>query len=371
LISAATKLTGQAILALNAGGFTGDRIIAPLGATIATQQPQATAIYRTSFDLNTSFTGQDLLKVRLVTGSRDARDNATGFLEPNLASTLDFSIPGRNDRVGLGRLYYTFKPLKDVAVTIGPQLVAPDFIDKNRYANASFLDFSTQAFINSFVLLPRPGGAGMVVDWQPQGRLKVRGLYVAGDAANQLPENQQVFGGGRPGDILVFPTGGGGAEGGFFGDPFQGFVEVEYAVTNSLNVRLQGAGGRYFGSPFIGGGVNFDWALSKKVGIFGRYGKAFYSNTSLNQDIEPQNWSTGIVFRDSFTAGDLAGFAIGQPLVTDVVGNATQTNFEAFYNFPVNRNVRITPLIQVITHPGNRDENGTIVSGTIRTVFSF
>jgi hypothetical protein len=94
-----TKLIGQAAVALNAGAFTGDRIISPLGATIATAQPQATAIYRATMDLNTSFTGKDLLKVRLVTGSRDAKDNAAGFLEPNLASTLEISVSGRNDRV--------------------------------------------------------------------------------------------------------------------------------------------------------------------------------------------------------------------------------------------------------------------------------
>jgi hypothetical protein len=112
--STTTKLTGQAIMALNAGGFTGDRIIAPLGVTISTQQPQATAIYRTSLDFNSSFNGKDLLKIRLVTGSRDARDNASGFLEPNLGSTLDFSIPGRNDRFSLARFYYTFKPSPDL-----------------------------------------------------------------------------------------------------------------------------------------------------------------------------------------------------------------------------------------------------------------
>ncbi|HBL15110.1 MAG TPA: hypothetical protein DD379_27705, partial [Cyanobacteria bacterium UBA11162] len=46
-------------------------------------------------------------------------------------------------------------------------------------------------------------------------------------------------------------------------------------------------------------------------------------------------------------------------------------NFEAFYNFPINNNIRVTPLIQVITNPANQDANGTIVTGTLRTVFSF
>jgi hypothetical protein len=365
-----TKLIGQAAVALNAGGFTGDRIISPLGATIATEQPQATVLYRATMDLNTSFTGKDLLKVRLVTGSRDARDNAAGFLEPNLASTLEISVSGRNDRVSIARLYYTSRAIKDLAVTIAPVMAAPDFVDRNRFANLSFLDFSTQALVYGFALMPRLGGSGVTLEWQPhQGPVKIRGLYMAN--ANQLPRSQAFLGGGRPGDLFLFPTGGGGAKGGFLGDPFLGFVEVEYSPTSHFNLRLQCSTGKFFGSPFLGGGVNFDWALSKKVGIFGRYSKASYSNTSLGDEIESQNWSTGVVVRDSFKAGDLAGLAIGQPLAANGVGDATQTNFEAFYNFPVNANLRITPLLQVITHPGNREANGTIFAGTIRTVLSF
>jgi porin len=63
--------------------------------------------------------------------------------------------------------------------------------------------------------------------------------------------------------------------------------------------------------------------------------------------------------------------AIGQPFVESSVGNTTQTNLEVFYNFPVGDRIRITPLMQVILNPGNQDSNGTIFSGTLRTVFSF
>ncbi|RUT09885.1 hypothetical protein DSM106972_003800 [Dulcicalothrix desertica PCC 7102] len=79
----------------------------------------------------------------------------------------------------------------------------------------------------------------------------------------------------------------------------------------------------------------------------------------------------GIAFPDLFKEGALAGIAIGQPFIENAVGNATQTNFEAFYNLPVSDNIRITPLIQVITNPANQEDNGTIFTGTLRTVFSF
>ena len=366
-----TKLTGQAIFAVNAGGFDGERIIAPRGAVVSSDQPNPTVIYRASLDLNTSFHGTDLLKIRLVTGSDGITDNAAGFLEPNLGSTLDFSVPGRDGQFSLARLYYTFAPVKDLKVTIGSAIVAPDFVDKNRYASASFLDFSTQALVSNFILLPRPGGAGAVVDWHPGGgAFKLRGIYVAGDATNSLPENQRLIGGGGSQDIQLFPTAGGSADGGLFGDPYQGFVELEYTPSKSFTVRLQYSSGKVFGSGFHGFGVNFDLALSNQLGVFGRYGYATYPDTTLG-DISPNYWMAGVALTDLFVPRALFGIALGQPFIESAAGNATQTNFEAFYNFPVSDNIRLTPLIQVITNPANQEANGTIVTGTLRTVFSF
>lgn len=369
--STTTRLTGQVIFAVNEGGFSGDSIIAPRGALITEDDPKATVIYRASLDLNTSFSGKDLLKVRLVTGSDGITDNTAGFLEPNLGSTLDFSVPGRDGQFSLARLYYTFAPSKNLKVTIGPALVAPDFVDKNRYASVSFLDFSTQALVSNFILLPRPGGAGAVVDWNPgAGPLTLRAMYVAGDATNSLPENQRLLGGGGAQDIRLFPTAGGGAQGGLFGDPYQGIVELEYAPNKAFALRLQYSGGKVFGSGFDAFGVNAELALSNRLGIFGRYGYATYPNTTLG-DISPNYWMAGVALQNLFVPRALAGIAVGQPFIESVVGNATQTNFEAFYNFPVNDRIRVTPLIQVITNPANQDANGTIVTGTLRTVFSF
>jgi hypothetical protein len=368
--STTTKLTGQAIFAINAGTFGGDRIIAPRGAIVSRNQPNATSLYRVSLDLNTSFRGNDLLKVRLVAASTGSGDNAAGFLEPNFGSVLDFAVPGR-EQVSLGRLYYTFKPSEDLSVTVGPQMVAPDFVDRNRYANASFRDFSTAAITNNFILLPRPGGAGAAIEWKPsQSQLSARAVYIASSGATGLPENQQFLGGGSPNDIRLFPIAGGGSTGGLFGDPYLGVVELEYAPTKSIAMRLQYSGGELFGSKFGVVGVNAEMAISPQVGLFARYGFGLYPNTTLG-DIRPQYWSAGIAFQDLFTKNDLAGIGIAQPFILSAVGNANQTNFEAFYNIPVSSNLRMTPIVQVITNPANQSSNSAIVTGTLRAVLSF
>jgi plasmid maintenance system antidote protein VapI len=57
--STTTKLQGQVVMALNAGAFDGQRLIAPRGAVIAEDDPNPTFIYRASLDLNSSFQGSD------------------------------------------------------------------------------------------------------------------------------------------------------------------------------------------------------------------------------------------------------------------------------------------------------------------------
>jgi hypothetical protein len=368
--STTTRLRGLVIAAVNAGGFTGDQMIAPQGALITRDQPNATALYRASVDLDTSFSGRDLLKVRLVTGSDSTDDNAAGRLEPNLGSTLEFSIPGRNNQLSLGRLFYTFPVGTDVNATIGSFMVAGDFVDQNRYANNSVFDFSTQALVNNFILLPRPAGAGAAIAWNPKDSpLSLRAVYIAGDGSSRIPENRPIIG-GSINEVRLFPIGGGGATGGLFGDPYQGIIELGYAPTRSFTLRAQYGGGKLFGSQFSAVGVNAELALTKQVGVFGRYGTASYPDTILG-NLTPQYWMAGVGFRDIFIPQSIGGIAIGQPLIEDQIGNGTQTNMELFYNIPISNRLRITPILQIITNPANQSTNGTIFSGTIRTTLMF
>ncbi|NES77063.1 MULTISPECIES: carbohydrate porin [Okeania] len=52
-------------------------------------------------------------------------------------------------------------------------------------------------------------------------------------------------------------------------------------------------------------------------------------------------------------------------------GNSTQTNLAVFYNYAVNDNIQIFPVLQVVFDSSNQKSNGTIFTGTLHTVFSF
>lgn len=368
-VSITTKFAGQAIFAVTGGNFSGEHIVSPTGTEIKSKKPSSTFIYKVSLDLNTSFSRTDLLKIRLSTGSDRGDDNTAGLLEPTFGSVLDFSAKPSNDgQLGLSRLYYTFTPFQNFTVSLGPTITATDYVDRNSYANLSFLDFSTQALINNPILFPINGlGSGAAVDWNPgKGALTLRAVYVAGDAANA--KFQGVIRSVSPFTRLLYPSEGG--KRGLFSDPYQGAIELEYSPSRNFALRLQYGGGHVLDGRFDVFGVNFELAFSQQLAVFGRYGYGSYENTAFGE-INPSYWMAGVALRDLFVLSALAGLATSQPFVESAIGNATQTNIEAFYNFPLRDNIRITPLIQVIFNPANQSSNGTIVTGTLRTVFSF
>ena len=386
--STTTKIQGQVIISANAGGFSGDRIIDATGR-VRTQQPNATVLYRAGIDLNTSFSGSDLLKIRIETGSGPlengrpvgGRDNAGGALEPFFGSALEYSInPPTNQNMDISRIYYSFRPTEDLQVILAPIFQTADFIDFNSYAKLSFRDFSTQAFINNYILFPLTiPSAGAVIEWKPGGgAVSMRAAYAAAEASN--PGNQQLASGVLPFLEVLYPNNfrppipgvvnTPDIAGGLFGDNYQGTVELEYAPSRNFVLRLQYAGGEVFNNHFDAIGANVELTLADKFGIFGRYGYASYNGTAFG-DINPNYWMAGIAMRDLFTRGSLAGFAVGQPFIASEIGDATQTNYELFYNYPFSRNIQVTPAIQLIENAANQSSNGSIYSFSLRTVFSF
>jgi Carbohydrate-selective porin, OprB family/S-layer homology domain len=368
--STTTKLRGSVIMAANTGGFGGNRIVDIKGNQITESQPNATMLYRASLFLDTSFTGTDLLRILIEAGSDGIEDNAGGFLEPILGSVLDYSAkpPASNGRFGLSRLFYTFKPSRDLEISVGPDVRISDYVDRNSYANVSAKDFNTLAFVNNYILLPVSGpSAGAAINWTPgNGAFTLRATYVSAEAGN--PGNQGPVRALSAISRVLYPNSRGSS--GLFGDTSQGAVELEYSPSKALAVRFQYAGGQVLDNRFDAIGVNLEWTLSSRFALFGRYGYSWYNDTAFG-DLNPQYWLAGITIKDLFKPGAALGLAGGQPFIENQVGSGTQANFEAFYRFPVNNNIHISPVVQVITNAGNQNSNDTIVTGTLRTVFSF
>ena len=79
----------------------------------------------------------------------------------------------------------------------------------------------------------------------------------------------------------------------------------------------------------------------------------------------------GFSWLDLLKEGAVLGIAAGQPFIVSEIGDDTQTNFEAYYNYPINDFISIAPILQVITNASNQSANDPIYTGTIRSVFNF
>lgn len=345
--SATSKLQGEIIVALTEGN-----------------KANPTLVTRTRLNFITSFTPSSRLITQLEVGNNggDAIANAHNRKSNFLGTTglladgggLEYTQVSNN--VQLRRLYYTFRPFTDLEVTVGAKMPPEDFIDRNRYANNESRDFSSGFFVNNPLIVPnqidRPGGAGAALAWNIGGSaFTVRSLYIA---ANSNTTND---------------------EGGLFGEDNSGTVELEYAPRANFALRLQYTKALIDNTDISAFGINGEYAFNRTTAFFGRFGIGNYDgfNTAIAQDLDlqPYTWAVGVSWRDLVLPGTLTGIAIGQPFVEEDLGDATQTNFEAFYKLQLSDNLSISPIVQLIDNANNDSSNGITWQATIRTSFTF
>jgi len=323
--STTTKLSGSAILGISTASDSNTVMAA-----------------RSRLQLNTSFTGSDLLVTRLESGNNSG--NPTPFL----------AYSANAPEVRLSTLRYDFRSGKDFQGTVGV-MEARDWVDRNSFANDEAMDFSNRFFLNNQLILPIESGAGAFGQYRPGGGpFYVSGLYY-GDRASVA-----------------------GGTGGLFGENNQVTVELGY-VNAPFGLRFQYTRATLDGltgySSLLGVpssldafGMNWEWTVAQGLGLFGRLGiGTVRANAVPNVTADGVSWMTGFAFPDLFRRGALAGIAVGQPVANVPV---PQTNLELFYNYPVNNNIRISPDLQFIFNNGNMAGTPVFV-GTLRTVFSF
>jgi hypothetical protein len=388
--STTTKLQGEVVMAGQFGDKLGNNVSNLGGAGF---DSRATAIARVRLNFNTSFSGSDLLQTQLEVGNggqdlfstldgiNGGIDGFSGGTPVGLydGGTADYANVGNT--VSLRRLAYSFKPVKNLTVTVGPRIFPSDFVDFNSYANNSAQDFSSGSLINNTLIVNNAvdtlGGAGAAVDWNiGGGPFSVRAAYVAAS-----PNNATAFGAGTGtfvgvdanGNNVISPTGGG-----LFGDPYQGTVELEYARAfgkddkNNFAARLQYTNSSTFDLQQNVVGLNVE-ATFGRFGAFGRVGYSInpeFAGANLAGNDFFLSWMGGVGVKDLFVPGSLLAVAAGQPFIVDGAATPDQLNLEAFYRFPVNDNITITPAIMYIDNVNNQSTSG-VIQGLVRATFSF
>lgn len=416
--SATTKLNGTVWFNLTgafpSGDITAERRLTAPGSAFAPptrdannvptrvqlEDSEPTLSYYTFLTLTSSFTGKDALVTQLVSGNGNSPANqfvSAGFFNSWGTPFLDQTGVVSSGDVVIRELSYTFPVGDKVRVAIGPRLSYYRYFDNNRFT--SFLTGTTSYNSNGSTLLNAiDRGSGAVVSWQISPQLKLTGGYMA--------ENTEFL------NPATFNTSS-NPQDGLFGASNTISTELAYSPHPKFNLKLIYARSNLKAyNGFIGGAVgeplpygyaddgfggqledagadafvvNFDWLLTQKFGLFGRYSYGRVDIDPANParaggDVRVQSFQFGMGFPDLGKKGALGVVSFVVPhdyiggrqfLLSGGGDGGTQYELEASYYYPISKNVAIVPTFYTIWNANNFDSNPTIFVGNIRTQFTF
>jgi hypothetical protein len=388
--STTTKLSGEVVLGI-AGVASGNdfirREVDPVTGVVADVSDRVSRNTilgnRVRLNLDTSFTGRDLLRTRLQAQNLSALPtNQNGDLLTR-EGVLRFAGDGNNE-VGIDALLYQFPLGEKTTVTIEANAgAADDFVNTiNPYLDGdggvgALSQFGTRNSI--YYLL---GGKGIGIRHEFGEALELSLGYLANDdSASDPSAGNGLFNGpyGAIAQLTVKPS-----------ERLALGLTYIHAYNNDFStagpVGSNRANFRDLGEPTsanaYGAGVTFQ--ISPRVVLNGSVG---YTNaqslgTGTKGNLDIWNWSVGLAFPDFGKKGSIAGILVGQePRVARATGNFgqliggrdrnTSLHVEGFYQFQLTDNIAITPGVIWLTAPDHDSRNDDIVIGTIRTTFTF
>jgi len=391
-----TKLTGNVIFS-----------VADIVGADGGDKNQAVFQARTNLNLNTSFTGHDLLFLSLYAGNvplfplggfRIPSTTAGGLPVNSAEGTLGVAFGGNtNNQLQLFGAGYIFpiSPSAQVFVvgantalfalvpTVNPLL-------DDRGVGTGALSLFAQR--NAIYALGA-AGAGAGINFQLGKQVLLSGAYIAdGFGANQPDAGSGLFNGGYTafGQITWTPSAQFSIAANYsntyftpgrFGFNYNGQPLEGTAVANTLAGQTRLAPGPFFNPSAVitnSYGVQASYQLSPAFVLSGWFG-ATYARLIGDGDGTILNYALTFAFPDLGKRGNLLGLVVGaEPYLTDFDGGNPQAfktdipfHIEAFYRYRINDNISITPGVIVLTAPNQDASNGVDVIGNIRTTFTF
>lgn len=403
--SSTTKLRGKADMILGGttytGNFNSQAISTPRtvnGVAQPVAQEALTFNYRLTLDLDTSFTGRDLLYTRLRTGNfaNSAFSGGSNAYVP-LAQLEDAN--NNQNVLQVDKLWYQFPVGDNWQFYIGPRIENYYMlaVQPTLYANGDFI-------LKNFKDRGAPGvygnstGSGAGFWWRSNPGSNGARLSWSNSYVSRNGDNGNSASGGIASD---------NGQGKFVSQLAYGSqqwqVSTAYAYTTS---RMTMGRGTPLGAATVQPNSNASsWAINafwqpKNVGWIPSVSLGYevnwfnlgsqtsglaYPNGTRTQSMA---WMAGLQWDDAFMDGNSLGFGVGGPQwVTQQKGGASPNDgnmaFELWYKFQATDNISITPAVFYLSRPfgqqtGSSDRfggAGTTQFGTfgylLKTTFRF
>ncbi|ABB57637.1 iron uptake porin [Synechococcus elongatus] len=367
--SSTTKLRGEVIFGLDALANSNGNEVNSNGAVSFGN--------KVDLDLDTSFTGKDLLKTRLRARNIEPITNrlAPGFRAPG--SVLDYG-GNSNNTFFIDKLYYTF-PAGSVRFTVGTVGVG---VQEYGMRDATFSSGANEG--KTFRKGPANiyesnGKAGVGFDWRINPNFSFQLGYLNRGADQVGVDQGGFFGQGTVGtaksgwDVatqLRFET-----------DNRKFRAALAYSLRNDRYVTDLGTtrAERPFGAANYNTNnlaLTMGWAVSDNFTISGAYGIGFANVAGGSDSATIQTWNVGLTFPDLFAKGNSGVITVGQmPYVTSASQQSAEDTgslgLEVNYKFQVTDNISITPGIYLFNNTNGLENGGTSYVPYLRTIFRF
>ena len=338
-------------------------------------EDEITISSRVRLNFDSSFTGDDRLRVRLQ--ARNVTSPATSGGTNSLA--LNFEGDNSND-FEIDDLHYTFSVTEKISALIGTNGVdVDDVFDVVPTMGVAYDTLSLFSAYNNLIYdNANGGGAAVGLDYD---LLETVNLAVGYWATN-------------PDD----PT----ASNGLFNGNYAAGANLNIAlVEERLNLAIaylrgyQGAGSGYDLAGFVGTdaatdpfgdranssnnyGLAGSFQLLENLALGGYGGYTTASTIDDNADADILNWSAYATYSDLLKEGSALIVAFGQPpTLIDSAGDAVADDpdlpylLNVEYQYQFNDFIQFTPGGYALFNPNGNSDNDTIYVGTLRTIFKF
>lgn len=421
--STTTKLVGEAVFAIS-DVFGNNRAVDDatlrnnprltngqlrnLGANTRRTDLNDNAIFadRIRLSLNTSFTGKDLLQIRLQAGNVFNNNNNANFGTASTGTNetrLAFDGFNNNNAVTIDKINYAFNLTDAVRIKVDANTgeyweninnFNPEFASSGKGAISRYGRFSP-------IYRQGQGGAGATVSFNPNGPFTFSVGYLGGGSGGSSLANNPSL------------------KTGLFDGNYAALAQIEIKPSKVFNIGatyartyqngagaannnglsgvslFQSTGSNFANAPFGTNtatsadnfGVEATFSPSSKVVLagWGGYTTAFAQRNGngvpTGSEADAYYYGATLALKDFGRQGNVLGFVFGQPpklsyneyRLNGRSQRDTNTTYhlEGLYKFQVNNNISITPAILVIFNPQDSTRNDTEYVGTLRTTFIF
>ncbi|PWL21354.1 MAG: porin [Synechococcus sp. XM-24] len=364
--STTTKLRGKADFVVGGGTYTGDTSGLTTSSGKYNGQDVVTFNYRLTLNLDTSFTGKDLLYTRLRSGNFNTNFFSGKGYTGN-QTMLDVAKE-TGDILTVDKLWYQFPVGNELQFWVGPLIENYYMLGSTPSIYRPILkQFKLGGYYGVYGASTSPGAG---VSWKQayKGRGKPRFSVSANYTANNGGKGDGGIGTDQSKGKFLAQAGYGSNDWNLTAAYayIQKGATVGYGTPLGANTTVVGGGNQSVSRGFDSANavaLNAWWQPQNRgwiPAVSAGWGLTAYDSSKTEfgtgEKFQSQDWLVGLSWKDAFVKGNLLGFAIGQPQFETLrSGNTTPQDgnyaMELYYQYAVSDNVTVTPAVFYLSRP--------------------